>query len=175
MEQPRSDVREPSVDRLDALPEDRAAEELRACCAADAWVRTMVDSRPFGSLETAFACSDAAIQAMDDTALDQALAAHARIGERREGTSREAGWSRDEQACALAAGDDLQAQLEEGNRSYEERFGHVFLIRAAGRSAEEMYAALQARLAHDATTERSVVRHELADIVRLRLTRLVRE
>ena len=29
----------------------------------------------------------------------------------------------------------------------------MFLIRAAGRSAQEMYDALQARLAHDETTE----------------------
>jgi 2-oxo-4-hydroxy-4-carboxy-5-ureidoimidazoline decarboxylase len=49
----------------------------------------------------------------------------------------------------------------------------VFLIRAAGRSAQEMYDALQARLAHDETTERSVVRDELAEIVRLRLAKLV--
>jgi 2-oxo-4-hydroxy-4-carboxy--5-ureidoimidazoline (OHCU) decarboxylase len=38
-----------------------------------------------------------------------------------------------------------------------------------------MYAALQERLANDELAERSVVRHELAEIVRLRLTKLVSE
>jgi 2-oxo-4-hydroxy-4-carboxy-5-ureidoimidazoline decarboxylase len=110
---------------------------------------------------------------MDQTALDQALAAHARIGERRSGTTREDNWSRTEQAAALAAESDIATRLADGNRDYEKRFGHVFLIRAAGRTAEEMYAALQSRLSNDAETERAVVRRELAEIVRLRLTKLV--
>jgi 2-oxo-4-hydroxy-4-carboxy-5-ureidoimidazoline decarboxylase len=67
----------------------------------------------------------------------------------------------------------VQERLAEGNRRYEERFGHVFLIRAAGRSAEEMLAALEQRLGHDDDTERDVVRRELAEIVRLRLLKLV--
>lgn len=173
MQQPHRDVRVNVTDRLDGLSEDRAAAELRACCAADAWVRAMLDARPFGSLARLLQASDTAVGAMDDEALDQALAAHARIGERRAGSSREDSWSRSEQAAALTAGDDLRSQIAAGNRAYEERFGHVFLIRAAGRSAQEMHDALQERLAHDPATERSVVRHELADIVRLRLTRLV--
>ena len=57
--------------------------------------------------------------------------------------------------------------------AYEARFGQVFLIRAAGRSAEEMLAALERRLGHDDATERDVVRRELAEIVRLRLLKVV--
>jgi 2-oxo-4-hydroxy-4-carboxy-5-ureidoimidazoline decarboxylase len=49
----------------------------------------------------------------------------------------------------------------------------VFLIRAAGRTAEEMLAALDERLRNDPQTERDVVRRELAQIVRLRLLRCV--
>jgi 2-oxo-4-hydroxy-4-carboxy-5-ureidoimidazoline decarboxylase len=66
-----------------------------------------------------------------------------------------------------------RAALVEANRAYEERFGHVFLIRAAGRTAEEMLAALDERLRNDPQTERDVVRRELAQIVRLRLLRCV--
>ena len=40
----------------------------------------------------------------------------------------------------------IAAALAEGNRAYEERFGRVFLIRAAGRSAPEILAALTERL-----------------------------
>ena len=36
----------------------------------------------------------------------------------------------------------VRAALVDGNRAYEERFGHVFLIRAAGRTPEEMLAEL---------------------------------
>jgi 2-oxo-4-hydroxy-4-carboxy-5-ureidoimidazoline decarboxylase len=133
----------------------------------------MSRARPFPSAKAALDLSDEIVLGLDDAALDQALAAHARIGERRLGSTTEDRWSRSEQAGALAVATDVQERLAEGNRRYEERFGHVFLIRAAGRSAEEMLAALEQRLGHDDDTERDVVRRELAEIVRLRLLKLV--
>ena len=72
-----------------------------------------------------------------------------------------------------AADDQVQAALAEGNRAYEERFGHVFLIRADGRSAEEMLAALRERLGNDPDTEWREVAEELREITRLRLERLL--
>ena len=153
--------------------EDPSDDQLRACCAADAWLGRMSQARPFPSVRAALDLSDELVLGLDDAALDQALAAHARIGERRLGITTEDRWSRSEQAGALAVGTDVQERLEKGNRRYEERFGHVFLIRAAGRSAEEMLAALEQRLGHDDDTERDVVRRELAEIVRLRLLKLV--
>ena len=154
-------------------PVDPSDDELRACCAADAWLSRMSLARPFDSAKTALDLSDDIVRGLDDAALDQALAAHARIGERRLGSTTEDRWSRSEQAGALAVDTDVQQRLAEGNRRYEERFGRVFLIRAAGRSAEEMLAALEERLGHDDATERDVVRRELAEIVRLRLLKVV--
>jgi len=155
----------------DAL--DPSDDQLRACCAADAWLSRMSLARPFSSSKAAADLSDEIVLGLDDHALDQALAAHARIGERRLGVTTEDRWSRTEQAGALTVGADVQERLAEGNRRYEQRFGHVFLIRAAGRSAEEMLAALEERLDHDDATERDVVRRELAEIVRLRLLKVV--
>ena len=154
-------------------PVDPTDDELRACCAADAWLSRMSLARPFASAKTALDLSDEIVRGLDDAALDQALAAHARIGERRLGSTTEDRWSRSEQAGALAVDTDVQQRLADGNRRYEDRFGHVFLIRAAGRSAEEMLAALEERLGHDDATERDVVRRELAEIVRLRLLKVV--
>jgi 2-oxo-4-hydroxy-4-carboxy-5-ureidoimidazoline decarboxylase len=152
---------------------DPSDDELRACCAADAWLDRMSLARPFPSARAALALSDEIVLGLDDPSLDQALAAHARIGERRLGSTTEDRWSRSEQAGALAVALDVQERLAEGNRRYEERFGHVFLIRAVGRSAEEMLAALEQRLGFDDDTERDVVRRELAEIVRLRLLKVV--
>jgi 2-oxo-4-hydroxy-4-carboxy-5-ureidoimidazoline decarboxylase len=151
---------------------DPSDDQLRACCAADAWLTRMSLARPFASVKSAVDLSDEIVLGLDDLALDQALAAHARIGERRLGVTTEDRWSRTEQAGALAVDTAVQERLAEGNRRYEERFGHVFLIRAAGRSAEEMLAALEQRLGHDDDTEGDVVRRELAEIVRLRLLKL---
>lgn len=173
MQLPRTTVSEGSLTWLNGLAEHEAAAELRSCCAADAWVEAVLRGRPYRSLEALLATSGAAVRDLDETGLDQALAAHARIGERRTTEAREDHWSRSEQAEALAADTDIRARLAEGNREYEERFGRVFLIRASGRTAEEMYDALRARLANDEDAERSVVLHELGEIVRLRLARLV--
>ncbi|MBV9314305.1 MAG: hypothetical protein JO100_11350 [Pseudonocardia sp.] len=62
--------------------------------------------------------------------------------------------------------------LAEGNRVYERRFGHVYLVCADGQSAEELLDVLRARLGNDLETERRVPRVELAKINRLRLGRL---
>ncbi|MGZ8741481.1 MAG: 2-oxo-4-hydroxy-4-carboxy-5-ureidoimidazoline decarboxylase [Nocardioides sp.] len=148
-------------------------EELRACCAADAWLSRVQAARPIPSVKALLDLSDDTVLAFEDAALEQALAAHARIGERRLGSTTEDRWSRTEQAGALGVEASLAEQIAEGNRAYEERFGHVFLIRAAGRSAEEMLAALTERLRNDPQAERDVVRRELADIVRLRLLKVV--
>jgi 2-oxo-4-hydroxy-4-carboxy-5-ureidoimidazoline decarboxylase len=152
---------------------DPTDDQLRACCAADAWLSRMALARPFASTRAALDLSDDLVLGFDDAALDQALAAHARIGERRLGQSTEDRWSRTEQAGALAVDTDVQTRLVDGNRRYEDRFDRVFLIRAAGRSAEDMLAALEDRLGHDDDTERAVVLRELADIVRLRLRQVL--
>jgi 2-oxo-4-hydroxy-4-carboxy-5-ureidoimidazoline decarboxylase len=70
---------------------------------------------------------------------------------------------------------DVLAGLAEGNRVYEQRFGHVYLVCASGRSAEELLAVLRGRLDNDPVTERAVVRAELAAINRLRLDQLLGE
>ena len=154
-------------------PVSPSDEELHACCAASAWLSRMSLARPFPSAKAALDLSDDLVLGLDDSGVAQALDAHARIGERRLGSTTEDRWSRSEQAGALAVDTDVQQRLAEGNRRYEERFGRVFLIRAAGRSAEEMLAALDERLTHDDDTEAAVVRRELAEIVRLRLLKVV--
>jgi 2-oxo-4-hydroxy-4-carboxy-5-ureidoimidazoline decarboxylase len=61
------------------------------------------------------------------------------------------------------------AALAAGNAEYEERFGHVFLICAAGRTGDHMLAALRERLTNKADMERTVAASELRMITRLRV------
>jgi len=162
------------VAELDRASPGDAATLLRPSCASIRWIERLVGGRPHESLGRLTAASDAAIATLSWPDIEEALAAHPRIGDRAQGRGREASWSRQEQAATTGAGGDVQARLRAGNAEYEERFGHVFLIRATGRAAEQMLAALRARLGHDPVTEREVVRAELADIVRLRLAKAFR-
>jgi 2-oxo-4-hydroxy-4-carboxy-5-ureidoimidazoline decarboxylase len=59
--------------------------------------------------------------------------------------------------------------------AYEEKFGRVFLIRAAGRDGPQILAALTERLLNDPEVEARVVRDQLAQIAQLRLGLLLDE
>jgi len=153
-----------ALDRLN-LEEPAAAEhDLLACCASRRWADEILARRPYHDLAQLRSVSELVLRALAWTDVEQALAAHPRIGERAAGETKEAGWSREEQAGA-GTNDDLLA----GNVAYEERFGYVFLICATGLSGEEMLTALRTRLGNDPDAERDVVREELRKIVDLRL------
>jgi OHCU decarboxylase len=96
----------------------------------------------------------------------EAFEAHPRIGEK--GGCSPASSNR-EQKGVMTAREETLAVLAEGNRLYEERFGHVFLISAAGRSAEDVVAALRQRIENDPATELQVAAEEQRKITRLRL------
>ena len=62
--------------------------------------------------------------------------------------------------------------MADGNRAYEERFGRIFLIRAAGRSRPEILAELHRRLALTDDAEAAEVADQLRQIALLRLRTL---
>jgi 2-oxo-4-hydroxy-4-carboxy-5-ureidoimidazoline decarboxylase len=169
-------VSAPSPTRLDEFndgPPDRAVAALRACNAAPRFAAEVVAGRPYRDVETLVARAEEVARALpwDEVAL--ALAAHPRIGDRVEGSSAEAQASRREQRSMALADDGTRAALVEGNRAYEERFDHVFLIRAAGRSPQDMLAELRRRLDNDAEAERRETTDQLAQITALRVKELL--
>lgn len=153
------------------LPASEAVRTLLACCASPAWAQVVAAERPYASADELYDAADRALAGLGQRELDAALTGHPRIGERPQGAGE--AWSRQEQAGLDAAQSTTLAAIAEGNRLYENRFGHVYLVCASGRSAEELLAILRSRLRNDASTERRVVREELAKINRIRLERLV--
>jgi len=159
--------------QLNSLPQLDAERELQSCCASPAWASRVAAARPFADVDGLIQASEATLAGLDWTEIEAALSAHPRIGQRAAGANREASWSAQEQAGATGAPVETAVALREVNEEYERRFGHVFLIYATGRSAEEMLAAARERLEHDEETERGVVRGELSKITRLRLRKLL--
>jgi 2-oxo-4-hydroxy-4-carboxy-5-ureidoimidazoline decarboxylase len=145
---------------------------LLSCCASRAFAGEVAARRPYESLDRLLDTAGAAVLELSWDDVLEALSAHPRIGERPAGSGREAAWSRREQS---GVEDDLRAALAEGNRVYEERFGHVYLVCATGLTGTQMLDKLKGRLGNDAARERDVVRGELAAITRLRLGRLIEE
>jgi 2-oxo-4-hydroxy-4-carboxy-5-ureidoimidazoline decarboxylase len=156
---------------LNSIPDDRLRASLRACCAAGSWVDRILAGRPYADADALAEASDAATAALDDTGLAQALAGHPRIGERVTGA--DGAWSRQEQAAIADADSALHAALAAANARYEQRFGHVYLVCATGRTADELLDICRARLSNPPDAERRVVLAELAKINRLRLGKLL--
>ncbi len=157
------------LDHLDAAPAAVAEADVLACCGSSAWARTLAARRPFADPEALFAAADEVWSGLDREDRLEAFGAHPRIGERVPG------WASEEQAGTATADQATLDAFVEGNRVYEERFGHVFLIRAAGRSADEMLAALQERLDNDPDTEFDIASEQQREIMHLRLDRLLRD
>jgi 2-oxo-4-hydroxy-4-carboxy-5-ureidoimidazoline decarboxylase len=163
------------LDALNRAEPERAERELLACCAARRWADEVIVRRPYHDLATLERVSDAVFERLEWSDIEQALTAHPRIGQRADGTGREAGWSRQEQAAAASGDQQVADELRAGNVAYEDRFGRVFLICATGLSAAEILIELRRRLGNDEESERAVVREELRRIVTLRLRKLVGE
>jgi 2-oxo-4-hydroxy-4-carboxy-5-ureidoimidazoline decarboxylase len=162
-----------ALDDFNDEPADQAVQALRACNAAPRFAAELVAGRPFRDVETLVARAEEVTRALpwDDVAI--ALAAHPRIGDRVEGSSAEAESSRREQSSMDDADAATRDALLDGNRAYEERFDHVFLIRASGRTPAEMLAELRRRLDNDDETEHAEVTEQLAQITAIRVRELV--
>ena len=162
-----------ALTRFNTAPPARAAELAHGCLAVPAFAVVFTNSRPFPSADAAVARAEELARSLSWRQVTTALEAHPRIGDRVEGTSAEAAASRREQSGMSTADDELRTAMTEGNRAYEQRFGHVFLIRAAGRSAEEMLGELQRRLGNPPEAERAAVTEQLAQITALRVRALL--
>ncbi|MDQ2758508.1 MAG: 2-oxo-4-hydroxy-4-carboxy-5-ureidoimidazoline decarboxylase [Actinomycetota bacterium] len=161
-----------SLASFNAWDRHAAAAFVRPCLDVDRWVDSVVDGRPFAEVAALAQVATQAATDLSSAEIEAALAHHPRIGESASGASREATLSKGEQS-GLHADDELGRQLQQGNTDYERRFGRVFLIRAAGRSASEIMATLERRLGNDDETEERIVGQQLGEIAVLRLRALV--
>ena len=155
--------------RFNALDSNAASAVLQPCADIDRWVEAILAARPFASVDDLLEAAATAAFPFTEAEIDAALAHHPRIGERAAGSSAEATLSRGEQS-GLDIDEQIAADLLVGNRAYEERFSRVFLIRAAGRTSEEILAELHRRLDNDPAAEVAEVGEQLRAIALLRLT-----
>jgi len=158
---------------LDALDPEAAAAALRRACGAEGWVRRMLARRPFTSTAQLLEAAEAEWSAATREERLEAFSHHPRIGEDmhalRERFRNTAGLSMREQAGVVGADEGTLLALRAANAAYRERFGFIFIICASGKTAGEMLAALELRLASDPETELLTAAREQGKILRLRL------
>ncbi|MFC7262113.1 2-oxo-4-hydroxy-4-carboxy-5-ureidoimidazoline decarboxylase [Streptomyces lutosisoli] len=157
--------------RFNALAERAALAALHEACASSAWGSALLARRPYATADDLFAASDAAMAELTTADLEEAMAGHPPIGRPKPGDPT----SSREQRGMAGASEELKAQMLELNLAYQEKFGHVFLICATGRTGEQMRDAVKERIGNSPEQEREIVRAELGKINRIRLTNLVQE
>ncbi|MEO9049713.1 MAG: 2-oxo-4-hydroxy-4-carboxy-5-ureidoimidazoline decarboxylase [Candidatus Dormiibacterota bacterium] len=157
---------------FNALPRDDAERRLYFCFANRPWAVAVAGARPYQDVDELLAAAESAWANLAPPDWLESFAAHPRIGER--GGDSPASSER-EQALLRQAPTETLAALAAENRRYEARFGHVFLIAAAGRSPDEILATLRRRLNNAPDEELAVASGEHRKITRLRLERLLDE
>ncbi|MGW7264691.1 2-oxo-4-hydroxy-4-carboxy-5-ureidoimidazoline decarboxylase [Streptomyces sp. NPDC054842] len=157
--------------RFNALEEHAALAELHEACASTVWARRLLAHRPYATADDLLAASDAAMAELTPADLAEAMAGHPPIGRPKPGDPT----SSREQRGMAGASEELKAEMLGLNLEYQEKFGHVFLICATGRTGEQMRDAVKERIGNAPEQEREIVRAELGKINRIRLTALVQE
>jgi 2-oxo-4-hydroxy-4-carboxy-5-ureidoimidazoline decarboxylase len=163
-----------ALDAFNRAPAEEVLPRLLSCLAVPRWAEEVTAGRPYPDRVAVLRRAASSGRGITPAELDAALARHPRIGERARPGEHDADFSRREQAGVHGDG-DVAARLADGNRRYSDRFDRVFLIRAAGRSAEEILAELDRRLGNDDDTERRETIEQLVEIAQLRLDQVITE
>jgi len=164
---------------LNALSEAELRGELFRCCGSHAWVEGMVQARPYESQLHLRAIADRVWWSLPEAEWRFAFLSHPRIGDvdaLKEKYAKNAdAWEGGEQSGADNASEAIILDLKRGNDDYYQKFGHIFLICATGKSAEEMLSALRERVPNRPNAELLIAAGEQAKISHLRLAKLVAE
>ena len=163
------------VARLDTLTQVEAEAELLACGGSSAWAAKMTALRPFGEMSRVLAAADETWAGLEKTDWLEAFRAHPRIGEARaekEPSALAKQWSHEEQATSGPTSSKVAAALAAGNRTYDQKFGHIYIVCATGKTPVEMLTILEDRLGNDAAKELAVAAEEQRKITRIRLEKL---
>lgn len=141
------------------------------------WATEILQQRPYTSKDALLDCAKRSALSWTWDEIDAALVTHPRIGEKQAKaalSAKEVQFSAHEQA-AVSQDVATQAALLAGNLAYEEKFNFIFLIRAAGRSSQDILVALHSRLNNTLENEKKIVQEQLSEIALLRLAQEITE
>ena len=165
-----------ALERLNSLQREEAEAEFLKCCGSTLWARRMAEERPFHDLQQLLAQADAEWWALDPEDWLEAFSRHPKIGEQKSARTQAAAaqqWSEQEQAGTKSADEETKHQLAAANREYESKFGHIYIVCATGKTADEMLSLCRERLSNEPDEELRVAAEEQRRITHLRLRKLL--
>jgi 2-oxo-4-hydroxy-4-carboxy-5-ureidoimidazoline decarboxylase len=160
----------PTLTIWNALDAPAAAAAILPCNGSQAWADQIAALRPFATAFDLTCTADIVWRSLDQPAWQQAFDSHPRIGEHhaKAATSASLALSAAEQSAAHLTA-ETEAALAAANLAYEQKFGRIFIICAAGKSAAHILAILQDRLANDPAAELREAVEQQRQITQIRL------
>lgn len=163
-----------TLNELNMLESAKATDWFEQCCASTTWVKNMVDSRPFSSIDKLAGAAKAVWSACADKDYLEAFQAHPMIGDvdsLRKKFANTKTIAANEQSGTASASDATLTQLKDANHAYLAKHGFIFIICATGLSADTMLTALQARLPNSTAQEIANAAAEQIKITLLRINK----
>jgi len=157
--------------RWNQLSPEEASNSILPCCGSSAWAEAMARRRPILDETSLLTASDEIWGSLTTSDWMEAFRSHPRIGESKGGTTalRQVAWSKEEQQNVTTAGQEAKAALARANREYEQRFGHIFIVCATGKSPTEILQILERRMRNDKETELREAAEQQRQITNIRL------
>lgn len=164
-----------ALERFNTLNSADAHSVMMTACGSGKWALLMTRGRPYQTTMSLMRAADASADALGNEDWLEAFSHHPRIGERnlhQPKFAETAVQSSREQSGMAGASEEVRRAFEAGNREYESKFGHVFLICATGKSGEEMLESLRRRMMNEPEREFAQAVSEQRAITRIRLERM---
>ena len=161
-----------TIAEFDHLDVEKKKEILRQCCGSSAWVKKMLTIPPAEDLIDLFEDAEEKWYECNEEDWKEAFSHHPKIGDinsLREKFASTADFAEAEQSAVKGASEKVLQSLAEGNKEYEKKFGYIFIVSAAGKTAEEILAMLTARVRNSPEEEIKIAMDEQNKITRLRL------
>ncbi|WP_336166717.1 2-oxo-4-hydroxy-4-carboxy-5-ureidoimidazoline decarboxylase [Acinetobacter sp. 161(2023)] len=153
-------------------PPEQLKTLLNNCVHIPAWAEKIISERPYSSTSVLLGYAEQLSHIWSWQDIETALATHPKIGERqakKQLNAKEQDFSAQEQAD-ISLDEQTQKALLQGNLDYEQKFGFIFLIKAAGLRSDEILKNLHKRLQNNLAIEKLIVHEQLAAIALLRLS-----
>ncbi len=165
-----------TIEEMNGLNSEEAEEALLSCCGSEKWSKAVARRRPFDDLDALLSAAEEEWTKLGREDWLEAFAAHPKIGDMSSLKSRFSHtrtWAEEEQAGASSASETVLSLLKQGNRKYESRFGYIFIVSAADKSAAQMLRILKERLKNDPEKELTVAAAQQQEITKRRLQKMI--
>ncbi len=165
-----------TLQELNSLSYAEAYTQLESCCVSKIWVTSMVNSRPFESIDKLISISNSAWKKCRKKDFLEAFKGHPKIGNVSSLAKKYANTSdlaANEQSGVDSANVQIINSLAKGNQEYEKKFGFIFIVCATGKSAKEMLSLLEDRIHNNIDQELYIAAAEQHKITTLRIKKLL--